>query len=403
MEQKRSFIRDFLSGSYYFSHLCKTYGISRKTGYKYVSRYEEHGDYGLLDFSSRPHHSYRKVTTEMSIRIRDLRNPGGKLVLGARKIRRALLSDGRFKEVPSAMTIHNELQRQGLIKKRKPRRKIYDQNTKNNPSACNEIWTIDYKGHFKMRNGRRCHPLTICDSYGRYILGIKGHYRETVRNVKQTLKSLFQEYGCPEYLLSDNGSCFASIQSPCGYGSLSYWLIDHGVIPLFSDPGCPGQNGRHERMHRDLKAYCCHPVSKDLRSQNRLLNKFKRFYNEERPHEELGDECPVDVYKSSSRSYVDKVKPYDYGSGVEKYRVSKNGAIRWGGEEWISVSQCLSEKEVGLKRIGELSYEVFYRDQNLGFFELSPNVEPGRYYRIISDRDMPARKGMAKSMIRKGR
>lgn len=401
MDEKKSFIRDYLTGDYYFSSLCEYYEISRKTGYKWVNRYEELGEEGLDTRTSRPRYLANSISPELVGLIVKLRNPTSRATIGAGKIRTELLRFYPMAEVPSSTTIHNVLIREGLVNRRKKRRRSYPVNTKNNPGACNEMWTIDYKGHFMMGNKRRCHPLTICDSYGRYLLRVKGQYKETTANVKKVLRSVFRQYGQPKKILSDNGSCFASIQSPCGFGGLAYWLIDHGIMPIYSDPGCPGQNGRHERMHRDLKSYCCRPAAKNLSSQNRLLNEFTNFYNTKRPHAELDGQYPSEVYVPSLVSYTEKVKPVEYDEGLMVRRVLSNGAIRWGGSEWVMINHCLKGKRIGLKQISELVYEVYYRHVNIGYYELGEQIENGRYYRLLSDRDFPQRERDRKARSRK--
>ena len=391
MDQKKAFILDYLSDQYFFNSICDKYHISRKTGYKWVKRYRELGEAGLDDRSSRPRVVASTVDDAMVARIVALRRPTPRAILGARKIQAELLREYAPEEVPSSTTIHNVLVRQGLVERRKARRRTYPVNTKNDPQQNNELWTIDYKGHFPMGNGRRCHPLTICDSHSRYLLRIQGHYRETIRNVQTVLRQVLREYGQPTKLLSDNGGCFASIQSPCGFGTLSYWLIDHGIEPIFSDPGCPGQNGRHERMHRDLKKYCCKSPAKDLRGQNRLLNEFVDFYNHRRPHDSLDRRYPSEVYTASLVAYNERVRPPEYDETMSVRRVLKGGAVRWGHDEWIMVSRGLRDNWVGIKQISELVYEVYYRHVCLGFFQLGDQIESGRYYRLVSDRDFPQR------------
>ncbi len=392
MDLKIMFIRDYLSEEYTHTDLCDRYGICRQTGYNYIEEYKVGGMEGLQEKSRAPHTRATKVTSVIREKILVHRRQPGRTKLGARCIRIKLLEDFDSEKVPSWSSIHRVLVEEGLVVKRKKKRPLYPMNTKNDPSSVNDIWTIDYKGHFELGNGRRCHPLTVCDSKTRFLLLNKGHYRETVENVKKELIGLFKKYGKPKYLLSDNGSCFASPQSPCGYGSLSYWLIEHGIQPIFSDPGCPGQNGRHERMHRDLKAYCCYPPCKDLRAQNRKLNEFKHYYNYERPHRALDMAYPGSLYVPSSRKYSKDITPYDYGSGFYVRTVNKGGSIRWGGEEWVMISQGLAGKEIGLKELGDNGFEVHFRDENIGFFELDDWIIKGRYYRLTSARDLPARK-----------
>jgi len=276
MDQKIAFIRDWESGQYYFNSLCEAYGISRQTGYKLISRYKSEGFESIHSQSRRPRESPTRSSQLVVSKVKFWRKKTG---WGAKKIRIKLIEDlGEFK-VPSVTTIHNILIREGLVIAKKRRRRVKPSNPVFDPLSSNEIWSGDYKGNFLLGNKKRCYPLTICDSYSRFIFTISGQYHENTGHVKRVLTKLFREWGMPESFHTDNGSPFASIQSPCGYGHLSYWLIDHGIKPVFSDPGRPDQNGRHERMHKDLKARCCKPVSPNLQSQNRRMNAFVKEYN----------------------------------------------------------------------------------------------------------------------------
>jgi transposase InsO family protein len=401
MDQKREFIRDYLSEEYYFSSLCESYGISRTTGYKLVGQYNGGGFDGLLPRSSRPGVLANSTDELIVAKIVWWRMKKKKNQWGAKKIRVKLVEELGDGETPSVTTIHNILVREGLVVSRKKRRQVKPSFPRFDPERCNEIWSIDYKGHFQLGNGKRCYPFTCCDSYSRYVFVITGQYGETFKGTQSELIKLFREYGQPEYLHSDNGSAFGSIQSPCGYGRLSYWLIDHGVLPVFSDPGRPTQNGRHERMHRDLKAECCRPPNYDLRSQNRSMNKFTVEYNEERPHEGINMQLPALIHEHSLVAYTDKVKPAEYESTYTVRKVSGNGAIRWRSYEWISVSRSLAGKYVGLRQYDDHSYEVYYRGVCIGSFTDGEDVYNGKYYKLESDRDFPHRKRDEQSRSRK--
>lgn len=391
MDQKQSFIRDYLTDKFDFSSLCSSYGISRRTGYNLVNRYEEDPENYYLPRSRRPHSSPSSTDEFLVDQVKFWRNRKEKNKWGARKIRAKLKEIHPDLAIPSTTTIHNILVREGLVEPRKRKRRVVAQRPKFDPSECNELWSIDHKGKFYLGNSKRCSPLTICDSHSRYLFKSKGQYRETWVGVKKELIEVFREYGQPLYLHSDNGGAFASIQSPRGYGSLSYWLIDHGIIPVFSDPGCPTQNGRHERMHRDLKAECCSPPSYDLRTQNRQMNSFRVEYNEVRPHESLNDKTPWSAHYLSDRSYEEKVRPPEYDSDLQVKKVTQSGTVRWKSYEFVSVSRSLRGRFIGIKHEGNRVYSIYYRSECLGSFQEGETVQNGNYYRLRSDDDLPQR------------
>ena len=212
MDQKKQFILDYLTGNYTKRDLCQAYGISRPTGDLLLKKYKSGGFTELGDRRKTPHTSPFQTHPEIESCIVLLRKKHP--CWGARKVRVLLLEEWEEEFVPSAQVIHKILRRHGLVNRKMlrsrycPLRPVFD------PQASNETWSIDYKGKFKMGNNRYCYPLTICDSYSRYVFLAKGQYRETFKNVKQGLTSVFKEYGLPDQLHSDNGSPFASIQSP---------------------------------------------------------------------------------------------------------------------------------------------------------------------------------------------
>lgn len=391
MEQKHSFIRDYLTDQYIFSSLCEAYGISRQGGYDLVKRYEAEGEDCFLPRSKRPLSNPNATPQWMIDRILFWRRRKKKNRWGAKKIRVKLLEEYEENAVPSVTTIHNILIREGEVKVRKRKQRLEAQAPVFDPEECNEIWSVDHKGKFYLGNGRRCSPLTVCDSKSRYLFLAKGQYRETYLDTRKELEKVFREFGLPEYLHTDNGSVFASSQSPRGFGQLSYWLLDLGIVPLFSDPGCPSQNGRHERMHRDLKAECCSPARKDLRSQNRWMNEFSEEYNEIRPHEALGQQTPSSVHEFSLRSYPAKIEEPVYGSEMMTRKVASNGVLRWKSHEYVTVSRALAGKYIGVKPLPGRVYEIYYRGECLGYFQEGEQVERGRYYLLNSDRHLPER------------
>ena len=377
------------------TELCSRYGISRKTGYALKKRWQQDPTSFHIPRSKRPHTSPDSTDEEVVERIlhwRQWSSDSAMRTFGARKIWVKLLDEFPADRVPSETTIHNILDRSGLIIRRSPKpHRIAACRPRFETSSCNEIWSADYKGYRLLGNGRKCYPLTICDNYSRYILKIKAAYRESQQDVIRAFQSLFRQYGQPKYVLTDNGSVFSSPQSPCGYGRFSYFLIDHGIHHLLSDPGCPTQNGKHERMHRELEEACFSPPASDLRVQSRRFGEFCYNYNEIRPHEGLGLQTPSLMYEPSPQVYRNRVEPYEYPAGIQRRPVYATGCIRWGSYEWVTITRALAGKYVGFKQIGERSYEFYYRHVCLGFFREGEQIIHNNYYRLISSKDMPQR------------
>lgn len=368
MQEKERFILMWQSGSYTFKNLCESFDISRRTGYNLINAYREKGLESLDSKSKRPKnipHKTPKKIEESIVKLRK-RYP----LWGARKIRKLLEQELKKEKIPSETTVNAILKRNELIKpKRRRPPKVEKQNVYFDPKECNEIWSSDYKGKFKLGNGRYCNPLTVCDSKSRKILGIKCHYQATYKAVKQGYIDVFREYGLPLYLHTDNGPPFGSIQAVRRFTRLCYWLIEIGVIPVFSDPGCPQQNGRHERMHRDLKAYCKNKIQTTLSKQQKILDAFREEYNQIRPHEALNLQTPNSQHIQSTRVYPEKKIAYNYDLHLRKLKVTKNGAIRWGKHHWIYVSRAATGRYVACEEIGNGIWNVFYRNVLLGYFD----------------------------------
>jgi transposase InsO family protein len=370
MEEKMKFLRIYESGEYTFSELCRIFEISRTTGYKLLARYEKEGLKCCIERPRRPLNVPHRTPEKIERAIIALRKQHPRW--GARKLMVLLGRKVPKDQVPSETTVNAILKRNGLVKSRKRRgHRVGKEYPEFRPTNCNEIWSADYKGKFRLGNYRYCHPLTICDSYSRYLFTSKGHYYPTYKAVKEEFKRVFKAYGMPVYMHTDNGVPFGSMQSIQRYSQLSYWLIDLGIYPLFSDPGCPQQNGRHERMHRDLKAYCTQPVSSTLTKQQAVMDRFVGEYNEVRPHEALKMETPGSIHERSSRSYPEKIVAYDYPWSFRKLKVTKNGAIRWGAYNWVYISRGAIKKYVGLEELENGIWKVYYRDVVLGYFDES--------------------------------
>jgi len=368
MEQKILFIKMYQSGDYTMTALCDRFNISRTTGHKLVKRFVREGEKCLTIGSRMPHSSPHKTSKKVESYIVKIRKKYPNW--GARKLKVILEERYPTKNFPSETTINAILKRNNLItSKRRRNPKEGKLNPKFDPSQPNEIWSADYKGKFKIGNKRYCWPLTVCDSNSRIILGIHCHYRPDYKSVKSAYIDIFREYGLPQFMHTDNGTPFGSIRSPRRFSKLCYWLIDQGITPVFSDPASPQQNGRHERMHKDLKAYCRDRIQMTLSKQQIVMDEFLREYNTVRPHEALKMNKPKNVHVKSQRQYNESKISFEYPLHFKVIKVTSNGAARWGPYNWIFISRAAIGRFMGTEEKGNGIWNVYYRDVLLGWID----------------------------------
>lgn len=368
MEEKASFILEWESGEHTFKALCKSYGISRTLGYRVVFRYLLRGVEGLREQSRAPRRVWNRTEPAVERAIVGLRRRWKRI--GPLKIYQ-LLSEryhGRRK-VPSVSTITLVLKRHGLIKRRRRVRRIRETHPIFEAKGPNEIWSVDFKGKFRMGDGSYCYPLTVMDAYSRYVLAVVGMHHPTYEGTKAVFEALFKKYGLPKQIHSDNGEPFASAVSLSRLTRLAVWLMDLGIQPVYSDPAHPEQNGSHERMHEELKAEATKPPAYSLGQQQHKFEAFRHFYNVQRPHQALGQRRPKEFYRSSPRRFPRVTRPWKYPSGICTKYVCRNGAIRWGASKWVVVSTTLIEKYIGLEEIVKGKWRVYYRDTLLGYLD----------------------------------
>lgn len=366
MEQKIEFICEWRTGKYTITELCKSFEISRPTAYKLIDRFEKQGFEGLKEKPRTPKKHPNETKKNIVEGILKLKKKYPRW--GAKKIKKLLFNDFTENEIPSVVTVHNILKRNGLVCPQKRLRRVKPVYPIFDPKECNEVWSADYKGKFLMGNKVYCHPLTIADSKSRFLFTAKGHYKETLKYAKAEFTKVFRKYGIPKQLHTDNGSPFGSVRAIQRFTQLSYWFIELGITPVFSDPAHPEQNGRHERMHRDLKAACAKPSAYDLKAQQRRLNHFVKEYNNIRPHEALDMETPASVHNFSTRPFPEKISNFDYYTNCKVLKVTQNGAIRWKSYYWVYLTAALKGKYVGIEDLGKGIWKVFYRNVFLGFF-----------------------------------
>ena len=273
MEQKIEFICEWRTGKHTITELCRSFEISRPTAYKIIARFEDEGYEGLRELSRKPRGLHPNATNErVANSILQLKEKHK--LWGAKKIWKLLYNDYPGEIIPTVLTVHNILKKHGLVCPQKRLRRVKPIHPIFDPKQCNEVWSADYKGKFLMGNKIYCHPLTIADSKSRFVFTARGHYKENLKSAKAEFTRVFRKFGIPKQIHTDNGSPFGSVSAIQRFTRLSYWFIELGIMPVYSDPSHPEQNGRHERMHRDLKAACTKPSAYDLKAQQRRFKPF---------------------------------------------------------------------------------------------------------------------------------
>ena len=370
MNQKIQLIADWQSKNLSLTDLSQKYGISRPTVYKLIERYERYGIEGLKEQSRAPktcpHRTPEKV---ISLVIQEkLKNRKR----GPRKIRAQLKRQHPNLELPAISTIAYWLKKEGLVAKRKKRLRVppYTQ-----PfcecKAPNDVWSIDYKGQFYMKNGHVCYPLTISDNLSRFLLGCKALQGPRYAPTKKHLELIFREYGLPDAIRNDNGTPFAG-KGIGGLSRLSVWFIQLGITPERIEKGCPEQNGRHERMHRTLKNDVLDSIAGNLKEQQKAFDIFRHDFNHNRPHESLNDQTPNEFYKKSNRPYIDHPNMPEYGYDYTVRHVKHGGEIKFKGRMFY-VTGLLAKQPVGLKEIADGIWQLQYSFYVLGSVDLRKN------------------------------
>lgn len=366
MDQRNEFISAWLRKEQSLAGLCRQFSISRKTGYKWLERFEEDGRAGLADRSRAPHHSPQEIQQAAAEAIMAAREKYPHW--GARKLRLWLQRQQPEKDWPAASSIGDLLKREGLIAPRKMRRKTppYSQPLVQ-AAAPNELWCVDFKGWFRCGDGARCDPFTTSDAYSRFVFCCRAVEKTDGPHVRGVMDATFRRYGLPPGILSDNGPPFAS-RAPGGLTRLSMWWLHLGIRHERIEPGRPEQNGRHERMHRTLKQEAANPPAGNLRQQQQAFLEFERIYNQERPHEALGGRTPADVYVPSTRPYPARLPDLEYPVGVHLRRISQQGSLKWRCERTF-LSEVLAREVVGLLETEEDFFEVYYGPLLIGWFD----------------------------------
>lgn len=366
MEERMKFVARLLEGEE-MSHLCREFGISRKTGYKIYDRYKECGLEALTDRSRRPFRYGNQLPFQVETAIVQLKKE--KPHWGARKLRELLLRKfpGEVK-VPAVSTIHAVLDRHELVNPRKGRRYRAQGTPLSAGKEPNDLWCADFKGEFRLGDGRYCYPLTVTDQASRFLLMCEA--LESVRgdSAITCFESLFKERGLPQAIRSDNGVPFASPNSLFGLSQLSVWWLRLGISIERIKPGKPQQNGRHERMHLTLKKEATRPAKPNFLAQQARFDEFRDEFNDERPHEALGMKMPAEVYTASKRPYVglsELVYPFHDRSVL----VTSCGRVCLHNRK-INVSGVFAGQTLGIKEVDDNVWLVSFMEHDLGYIDL---------------------------------
>ena len=367
VSEREHFLKVWLTGRHSMTALCRAFGISRKTGHKWVYRLKTEGMTDLSD-RSRARHQQAHQTPE-SITQTLINTKFAFPDWGPRKVVAYLRNTQPDSCWPAHSTVSEIFARQGLVKHRGNRR--YKSPARTAPlshaSEPNRVWSVDFKGDFLLGNQKRCYPLTVFDNYSRYLLDCKGLYSTRTAPVIAAFERLFYDYGLPDYLRSDNGSPFASTRIG-GLSQFSLWLLKRGVMPERIRPGQPQENGRHERFHRSLKAAVCKPPKGDLSAQQRAFNHYQFSYNNYRPHEALNDTPPAQHYTGSPRIYTGEVQEFHYPDHYVIRKVRSDGNMKW-KQLPVYVANLLSGEYIGLEPIDDGCWMAYISTLKLGILD----------------------------------
>ena len=358
MDERLQFIQDAQSDHFTMAELCARYGISRRIGYKWLSRFAEEGKRGLANRSRAPHacpHRIRPIVADLLCEFRRSHPDWG-----ARKLLKVLL--GRHPEIedwPAASTTADLLARRGLVQRRRRRR------TAQHPgvvpldaSAPNDLWTADFKGQFRTANGVYCYPLTIADQCSRFLLTCHGLLSTETLTAKPIFERAFREYGLPLAIRTDNGVPFAT-QAMHGLSYLNVWWMRLGIVHQRIHPGCPQENGAHERMHRSMKRRAIKPVQRTCAAQQHRFDAFRDEYNTERPHEALAMETPASVYAQSPRAYPTRLPRIDYPLHFLVKKVTDAGTVRF-QRKLLYLANSLVEQDVGFEETDDGIWSIYF-------------------------------------------
>ena len=365
VEQRVLMLADYDSGNWSVGELCARYGVSRETFYVWRGRRTEGGAHWFDDRSHAPGRIPHRTAGAVAEEIVELRRRFPHL--GPRKLLAMLTRKMPQVDWPAASTIGDILKREGLINATRRRRRALGQGRNFAAvGAANDEWACDYKGWFRTRNGERVDPLTLSDGASRYLIDVR-IAPMTIAGAQPVFAAAFRDYGLPRTMRCDNGSPFGSAAAG-GLTRLSAWWLRLGILPHFIMPASPQENGKHERMHRTLKAETARPPAASPGEQQRRFDDFRRHYNQVRPHEALGQTPPAEHYQASRRAMPQKLEEPWYDADHQVRRIRTDGAIQWRGDI-LFVSEALVGQLVGIAELETGDFIVRFCDQDIGLLQ----------------------------------
>lgn len=357
MKERMRFVADAERGLYSMTELCGRYGISRRTGYKWLDRYDANGPAGLLERSRAPGCCPHRIDASVAAAIVEARRQHPSW--GPRKLLAWLDEHRPDLDLPAASTAGDLLKRRGLVAPRRRRRHWQHPGAPRVVTeAANDLWTTDFKGQFPTRDGRYCYPLTIADQHSRYLLACAALTSERTEETRPIFEQLFRDVGLPAAIQSDNGTPFCSTGIH-GLSALSVWWIRLGIRPVRIEPSHPEQNATHERMHRTLKAETTRPPALNRLGQQRKFEVFRHTYNHERPHEALAQQPPARLWQPSEREYPRSLPEPEYPGHYLVRLVGSAGTIRLRGRQ-LFVSRALAHEHIGLEETAGGIWSIYF-------------------------------------------
>jgi transposase InsO family protein len=351
VDERRRMVILASSGLYQKVELAEMFDVSRPTVDLWIDRYREFGEEGLMNRPSTPVRFPHRKSDEVRQRVIDEKKMHDDW--GPKKIIDYLRREEPDVRWPSPSTAGDFLDAEGLVRKRRKRRSNPGERKANQiePTESGEMMTADHKGQFRLGDRSLCYPLTINDPVSRYSYAIDGLDSTSAANAQPVFERVFREHGLPHWIKTDNGCPFCS-NAIGGLSKLSVWWIKLGITHVRTHPGCPWQNGAHERMHRTLKASTTRPPGEDMAGQQRLFDEFQHEYNTVRPHESLNGRPPITALKPCSRPYPESIPPVEYPGHFEVRSVRTDGRIKWRGQ-FHFISEVLVGERVGLEEIDD--------------------------------------------------
>ena len=375
MNERLKFVGRLLEGEK-MAELCREFGISRKTGYKFWERYQKVGLYGLSDRSRRPYRYVNQLPIQIEQEI--LRIKREKPSWGAPKIREVLARKYPDLHSPAKSTVHCVLDRHGLVTRQKKRRFKAQGTPLVSTQIPNDLWCADFKGEFTLADRRYCYPLTVTDFSSRYLLACEALDSTCLAGSFDVFERTFKEFGLPKAIRTDNGVPFSCPRALFGMSRLSVWWLRLGIAIERIKPGNPQQNGRHERMHLTLKKEATKPAGENLLQQQEKFDAFVEEFNTERPHQALNMKFPGEMYTASSRPYKG-IEDIEYPFHDRTATVSHCGRICVHKKK-IHLSLAFAGQDVGLTEVQDGIWLVSFMQYDLGYFdETSRRFEPLPY------------------------